>query len=204
MTDRPTDQAALAQRIRDTEIDGAPEQMRAAFAHLFAPVPDFTMESPDGTQTTLADYAGKPVVLNFWATWCAPCKEEMPALQQVQRDGTAQVVTLATGRNSVEGIERFFAEEDITDLPILLDPSQTAKRRMAVLGLPMTILIDAEGREVARLIGGADWADENTKAARPSCEMAHRWMLSPGCASAQIARAASSVPTRPRRSQRTP
>ncbi|QFU10004.1 Thiol:disulfide interchange protein TlpA [Rhodobacteraceae bacterium THAF1] len=127
-------------------------------------VPDLTMEAPDGTQTTLAEYAGQPVVLNFWATWCAPCREEMPALQQIQQDGLAQVVTLATGRNSVEGIERFFEEESITDLPILLDPSQTAARQMAVLGLPVTVLIDAKGQEVARLTGGADWADENARA----------------------------------------
>ena len=128
------------------------------------PLPNLVMEAPDGTRTTLADYAGQPVVLNFWATWCAPCREEMPALQHVQRNGLAQVVTLATGRNSVEGIERFFAEEDITDLPILLDPSQAAARQMAVLGLPVTVLIDSEGREVARLTGGADWADENASA----------------------------------------
>ena len=123
------------------------------------PVPELTYQTPDGATASLSDHDGKPILLNFWATWCAPCREEMPALQQVQQAGKVEVVTLATGRNSVEGIERFFAEEDITDLPILLDPSQGAARQMAVLGLPVTVLIDADGQEVARLTGGADWAD---------------------------------------------
>ncbi len=122
-------------------------------------VPDIAMTTPDGRTVTLDDFAGRPVILNFWATWCAPCREEMPALDAVAAEGEVAVVTLATGRNTIDGIERFFAEEGIEELPILLDPSQEAARAMLVLGLPVTVLIDAGGREVARLTGGADWAD---------------------------------------------
>ncbi len=120
--------------------------------------PDIAMQTPDGRHVTLEEFRGKPVILNFWATWCAPCREEMPALDAVAADGEVAVVTLATGRNTIDGIERFFEEEGIENLPILLDPSQEAARAMSVLGLPVTVLLDAEGREVARLTGGADWA----------------------------------------------
>lgn len=111
----------------------------------------------EGGTGELADYRGQYVLLNFWATWCAPCREEMPALDAIQQDGAAEVVTVATGRNSIDGIERFFDETGIEALPILLDPQQSQARQMAVLGLPVTVLIDAEGREVARLTGGAHW-----------------------------------------------
>ncbi len=120
-------------------------------------VPAIAMQTPDNRPVSLSDYAGRPVILNFWATWCAPCREEMPALDAVAAEGEVAVVTLATGRNTVDGIERFFEEEGIEELPILLDPSQAAAREMSVLGLPVTVLIDAEGREVARLTGGAEW-----------------------------------------------
>ena len=114
-------------------------------------------ETFEGEPASLADYEGKWALVNFWATWCAPCREEMPALDAIQQDGAAEVVTVATGRNSIDGIERFFDETGIEALPILLDPQQSQARQMAVLGLPVTVLIDAEGREVARLTGGAHW-----------------------------------------------
>ena len=115
---------------------------------------------PQGAEHSLAEYRGKVVVLNFWATWCAPCREEMPSLDRLQaRLGGAdmQVVTVATGRNSLPQIEKFFAEAGVSQLPVLLDGGQALARSMGVLGLPVTVLIDRDGREVARLIGGAEW-----------------------------------------------
>ncbi len=122
---------------------------------------------PDGTERTLADWQGKHIVLNFWATWCAPCRKEMPALDALQREfggDDFEVVTLATGRNKLAGINRFFEEEEITSLPILLDPRQEVAREMAVLGLPITVIIDPEGREIARLRGDADWHSDSARA----------------------------------------
>lgn len=75
-----------------------------------------------------------------------------------------QVVTLATGRNSPQGIDKFFAETGIANLPRFRDPKSAVAREMAVLGLPVTVIIDAEGREVARLLGDADWASDSAKA----------------------------------------
>ncbi|MEM9475924.1 MAG: TlpA disulfide reductase family protein [Pseudomonadota bacterium] len=126
-----------------------------------------TFAEADGTERTLADWQGKYVLLNFWATWCAPCRKEMPALDALNQEFGGErfeVVTLATGRNSLQGIRRFFEEEEITSLPILLDPKQGVAREMAVLGLPITVILDPEGREIARMRGDADWYSDNARA----------------------------------------
>lgn len=131
-----------------------------------APVPDTEFTDPDGATFSLADWQGKVVALNFWATWCAPCREEMPALDRLQAElggDDFEVVTIATGRNSVERIEDFYAEVGVTNLPILLDPRQKLSRDMGVVGLPVTVLIDREGREVARYLGDAEWDQDAAK-----------------------------------------
>jgi thiol-disulfide isomerase/thioredoxin len=115
----------------------------------------------------LSDYRGKYVVLNFWATWCAPCRKEMPHLDALQQDfggDRFEVVTLATGRNSLVKIKAFFAENNITALPRDQDAKQAVAREMSVLGLPITVIIDPEGREIARLRGDADWYSDSAKA----------------------------------------
>lgn len=114
----------------------------------------------DDTQGSLADYRGQVVVLNFWATWCAPCREEMPALQNLQNElggDTFSVVTLATGRNPKQAIRRFFEEIGVTDLQQYRDINQQIGREMAVFGLPITVILDREGQEIARLRGDAHW-----------------------------------------------
>lgn len=116
--------------------------------------------TPDGQENTLADYRGKIVVLNFWATWCAPCRKEMPSLDRLEAALGGEdfaVVTLATGRNKLPAIEAFFAEGALTNLPILLDPKSAVARDMDVLGLPATILLNRDGQEFARLVGEAEW-----------------------------------------------
>lgn len=125
-------------------------------------------ELADGAGSgTLADYRGKYVVLNFWATWCAPCRKEMPQLQALQDDLGGEnfaVVTIATGRNSPAGIKKFFAKAGITSLPRHQDPKQALARDMAVLGLPATVILDPEGNEIARLLGEADWNSPSARA----------------------------------------
>ena len=131
------------------------------------PVSGQAFTTKDGDAHTLADWQGKVVLLNFWATWCAPCRHEMPALDALQAElgGDAfEVVTLATGRNAVPGIERFFQDENIQNLPILLDPRQAVAREMAVLGLPITVILNREGQEIARLRGDAEWNSASAKA----------------------------------------
>jgi len=126
-----------------------------------------SFSDPQGGTHTFADYQGQYVLVNFWATWCAPCRKEMPTLEalQVELGGDDfQVVTIATGRNKVPGITRFFADAGVINLPVLLDPKSTLAREMLVLGLPTTILLNREGQEIARLRGDADWASENALA----------------------------------------
>ncbi len=129
-------------------------------------VSDRTFGHLDGGEHRLADFSGDWVVLNFWATWCAPCRAEMPSLQDLQRkmNGAVRVVTVATGRNSPQGIRKFFEEENITELPEYVDPPSMLARDMAVLGLPITVIMNPDGLEVARLRGDAEWDSESALA----------------------------------------
>ncbi|MFN3723264.1 MAG: TlpA family protein disulfide reductase [Paracoccaceae bacterium] len=114
---------------------------------------------------SMSDYHGKWVVLNFWATWCAPCRHEMPSLDRLQAAlPNIAVVPVATGRNAVQSIERFYAEAGITNLPVLRDPKSELSRSASVMALPVTLIINPQGQEVARLIGDADWDSDSAKA----------------------------------------
>ncbi|WP_084115838.1 TlpA disulfide reductase family protein [Paracoccus sphaerophysae] len=126
-----------------------------------APAPQVEFTDVEGATHTLADWKGKVVLLNFWATWCAPCREEMPsldALQKARGGDDFAVLTVASGRNPPPAIDKFFAEAGVTDLPRLTDPQMALARAMGVLAMPVSILIDAEGNEVARMTGDADWS----------------------------------------------
>lgn len=132
-----------------------------------APAPEVAFQDVDGATKTLADWRGKVVLVNFWATWCAPCRAEMPALDRLQADlggdGFA-VITVATGRNAPAAIDKFFDEAGVTRLPKFRDERQALARAMGVVGLPVSVILDANGHEVARLIGEAAWDAPEAKA----------------------------------------
>ena len=113
----------------------------------------------------LAPYKGKWLVLNLWATWCVPCREEMPALDKLGAEvpGLA-VVAVAVGPNPVPAIRSFLDKAGVKGVTVLRDPSQELAHQMGVLGLPVTVIVNPEGQEVARLIGGADWGSAEAKA----------------------------------------
>lgn len=120
----------------------------------------------DAGTATLADYQGKYVLVNFWATWCAPCRKEMPQLNALQKEfggDDFEVLTIATGRNSPQGIQKFFDEAGVDSLPRHQDPKQALAAQMGVFGLPITVIIDPEGREIARLRGDAVWDSDSAK-----------------------------------------
>ena len=128
---------------------------------------DQPFETFEGEAISLEDYAGKHIVLNFWATWCAPCREEMPYLSELQAEfggETFEVVTIATGRNPEAGMRAFMEEIGVDNLPLHRDPNQRLARELGVLGLPVTLILDPEGQEIARLQGDADWASDSAKA----------------------------------------
>jgi len=128
---------------------------------------DTPFRSETGEDITLAVYHGQIVVVNFWATWCAPCRKEMPQLSALQRDlggDDLQVVTIATGRNPLPAMQRFFADINVDNLPLHTDARQSLARSLGVLGLPVTIILDRDGNEIGRLQGDADWSSDSAKA----------------------------------------
>ena len=127
-------------------------------------LPDLQWQQPDGTVRTIADYAGKGVVLNLWATWCVPCVAEMPALDAMAAAVRPDVVVLplSSDRGGAAAVQRFYQQHGVKNLPILLDPTGAVVRALGARGIPTTLLIDAEGRERGRLEGGADWDSDKT------------------------------------------
>ncbi|WP_417240187.1 TlpA disulfide reductase family protein [Celeribacter halophilus] len=121
----------------------------------------------DGNEETLADYQGQFVLLNFWATWCAPCRKEMPALNALSGafgDQGLTVLPVATGHNPLPAIKSFFEKAEVEHLPLRLDSKGAMARDMGVLGLPVSILISPEGKEIARMTGDAEWFSPSAQA----------------------------------------
>ncbi len=121
--------------------------------------PDFTRADLAGVQVRLADYRGKLVILNFWATWCAPCLEEMPLLSRWQRDYGAQGLQIVgvSMDDDVTPVEQFLTQRPVR-YPIVMGDAKLGERFGGVLGLPLSFLIDAQGRIVARYQGRSDLA----------------------------------------------
>jgi len=135
---------------------------RAGFA-----APDFSLPALDGTTRTLAAQRSKAVLLNFWATWCVPCRTEMASIERLYqryRDRGLEVLAVNLDILSTAGVEAFVTEVKLT-FPVLLDPQWSAARTYRVVGVPTTYLIDRAGRVVVRETGARDWDDAMTHAA---------------------------------------
>lgn len=136
------------------------DMRKMVWAKSDTPVSSVTYFDEAGQETDLSTYHGKTVVLNFWATWCAPCRKEMPSLSELQNelgDETFEVVTIATMRNSPSSIQSFFDKIGVQNLSQHNDPNGALSRSMGVLGLPTTLVISKSGDEIGRLLGDADW-----------------------------------------------
>ncbi len=158
---------ALAANAADLEALRTGDMRKLVLADAPKPVPEAALLDGSDAPASLEPYRGKVALVNFWATWCVPCRKEMGALDRLQaRLGGADfaVVPIATGRNAVPAIERFFGAAGVTHLPVLRDPNQGFARRMAVLALPISVILDREGREVARLTGDAAWDGPDAEA----------------------------------------
>lgn len=159
--------AGVAQAdVAAAEAVRAGEMQKLNFADPKA-LPEFELVGMQDEARSLSEFQGKWTLVNFWATWCAPCRHEMPSLDALQgalggEDFT--VVTVATGRNAVPAITEFFAEAGVTRLPVLRDPKAQLARQMGVAGLPVTVILNPEGQEVGRLIGDADWNSADAQA----------------------------------------
>ena len=121
----------------------------------------------EGRERTLADWKGKVVLLNLWATWCAPCRKEMPALDRLQASlgsDKFEVVAVSVDRTGIEGARKFLDEINVKRLAVLADPAARMATTLMAIGLPATLLIDAEGREIGRMVGPAEWDSPEAKA----------------------------------------
>ncbi len=130
-----------------------------------SPIASFNLKELDGRTVHSKELAGKTILLNFWATWCGPCKEEMPSLARLQSqfDSTQfQVVTVTTDMHP-QGIKQFLDHLGIR-LPVLFDENEDVSRSFMVRGLPTTVLITQEGRAVGRAVGPRAWDSEESVA----------------------------------------
>lgn len=123
-----------------------------------APAGSFTNE--DGKAQTFADFRGLGLVVNFWATWCPPCVKEMPALDRMAKQLKSRdvaVLALSSDREGAPVVRRFFDRNNIVNLPVSIDGMSKLGHDLDVEGLPTTVLFDAKGREVGRVVGTAEW-----------------------------------------------
>ena len=123
------------------------------------PAPALAFTERDGTPRQLADFRGHWVLVNLWATWCGPCIEEMPSLGRLQAvlGDRLTILAISEDRGAASAVDPFLKKLDIKALPIYLDPKAAAGQAFAVRGLPTSVLIDPQGRLVAKLEGKADW-----------------------------------------------
>lgn len=147
-----------ADRAAPPTFLGAMQEFQAVAAPRQAP--EISFSDLGGRKLTLADFRGRVTLINFWATWCAPCVEEMPSLGRLQaRFGGARftVAAISVDREGPAVVEPFVGKLATQDLPIYIDRPGASMRAFIVRGLPTSILIDAEGRELGRIEGMARW-----------------------------------------------
>ncbi|MBB2162034.1 TlpA family protein disulfide reductase [Gluconacetobacter sacchari] len=132
------------------------------------PLPDLGFVDGSGAARHLADWHGRIVVLNLWATWCQPCVAEMPALaalaRQVAPAGDIAVLPVSIDHGGVDLVRRFYRTHAIEGLPVLCDPDMRIPTALREEGVPVTLVIDRAGREVARIVGPVRWDPATTPA----------------------------------------
>jgi thiol-disulfide isomerase/thioredoxin len=129
-------------------------------------IPSFRFEDAAGAEKTLADWKGKVVLLNLWATWCAPCRKEMPALDRLQKElggDNFEVVAISVDRQGAPASKKFLDETKSVNLKLYVESSSRSVGTLKAAGLPTTILVDKEGREIGRLAGPAEWDSADAK-----------------------------------------
>ena len=142
-----------------------PEGGSAAVSTTFAffdkprPLPSIRFIDGAGHSRSLADLRGHPLILNIWATWCVPCRQEMPTLDRLQATlkGSVLVVPLSIDSKGLPAVAAFYREIGITSLGIYVDQAGDATHLLGISGIPTTLMIDRDGRGIGRKIGPAEW-----------------------------------------------
>ena len=137
-------------------------------SHKGKAAPDASFNDPDGGEITLADFKGSPVLVNLWATWCAPCVKELPTLDRLAAahrvDGQLGVIAVSQDAGPQPSVDAFLDKLKVADLGAYHDPKMALSGALGAEVLPTSILYDADGREVWRYVGDLDWTgDEAAK-----------------------------------------
>ena len=150
--------AAFIATLRIASAQEAPKNF--VFVSKPTPVPEINFDDAEGQARKLSDFKGKVLLVNIWATWCGPCRTEMPALDRLQaRLGGSdfEVIPVSIDRGGMEAIRKFYNEIGVRNLAMYIDSSGQVLRQTRALGLPTTLLIDRGGQEIGRVIGPAEW-----------------------------------------------
>ena len=134
-------------------------KMGAVLPNNEKPAPDFNLLTPNGKSISLSDYKGRTVLLNFWATWCIPCKKELPSMQRLYEDlklDGFEIVAISIDRDKKERVHQYIEEYSLT-FPVLLDPSQKVRKDYFILGLPTSYLIGKDGKLKGFISGAREW-----------------------------------------------
>jgi len=132
--------------------------------HKGSQAPAMTLADPEGRKLALASLAGKPFLVNLWATWCAPCVAELPTLEKLAASGRIRVVTVSQDSGEPAKVGQFLKGKGLARLEPWLDPENDLSFHYATGTLPTTVLYDSQGREVWRFLGEHDWASADTAA----------------------------------------
>lgn len=163
-SEEPVTPAATADTLKPYAV-GAVQNFVAAREPL--PLEAIEFVDGDGNPLTLADFSGRVVLLNLWATWCAPCREEMPALDALQAEAGSDdflVLALSLDRGGIEKPRDFLEEIEIEHLALYHDKTGRMGTRLGAFGLPTTLLIGRDGKSLGRLVGPAHWDDPDAVA----------------------------------------
>lgn len=154
---RPARVAPVPPQPENTAAASTLGQFIALDAKLPAPALAFTTRA--GEEKHLADFKGRLVLVNLWATWCVPCVEEMPALDRLQAKlgDKLTILAISQDRRGADAVEPFLAKTGITHLAVFLDPKSAAIKAFGVEGLPMSFLVSGEGTILGKLEGAAKW-----------------------------------------------
>lgn len=171
---RPDNAPSAPARVEKAAQDAAQARSEpktgqmAAFVTKKTPeaLPDIAFNDASGKQIKLSDFKGRAVLLNLWATWCAPCREEMPSLDRLQvalGSDKFEVVALSIDRQGVEASKKFLDEVKAKALKLYVDATAKQGTALKIVGMPTTILIGKDGLEIGRLAGPAEWDSDDAK-----------------------------------------
>lgn len=158
----------LSGPFENDATSGATETSRGpplSFPHRSAELPEISFTDGDGKPLSLRDFRGRPILLNIWATWCVPCRKEMPSLDRLQAKFDPSrflVLTLSIDHLGIPVVRKFYQELGLKSLGVYVDQSGAALNQLMAPGVPTTLFVNADGQEIGRKIGPAEWDSPQT------------------------------------------